>query len=531
LSAAKVLWASGFAGACTMVVELGAVRMLAPWFGASAGVWTNVIGVILLALALGYLLGAALATRPRPERSLAWVLLCSAALTAWLPACASPICSLFLPRGVSLDGAADLWLWGSLASTLILFLPPALALGCIGPLAVECVALKGGVHAGRAGGQVLAASTLGSLAGTFATTHALIPLWGIRVSFVAAASLLFVLGVVLAWSSTAPRVRADVMLWLLSTGALAAAWRWSDLRRPQPSEGVTLLAEQDSKYQALRVVQDERWGEPMRMLQVNEGLDSFQSVWTAKPGLLGPGFYYDLFALPAWWSKASARWKVAVLGLGAGTTFRVLEGASPPGVELDLTGVEIDERVIELGREWFELAPRHRVLAGVDGRSALGLLERDFDLIVLDAYAHQVEIPAHLATQEALSEMRAHLSPGGWLAINVGGFGFDDPVVAAVGNTLAAVFPGASVACRVPSSRNFVLFGRSGAAIPTPNDAQWWFEGDVARELSSSLSLPDMRRAFTHDDTRLTLRDDRSPLDVLQRQSLEQARERMVATR
>jgi hypothetical protein len=40
-----------------------------------------------------------------------------------------------------------------------------------------------------------------------------------------------------------------------------------------------------------------------------------------------------------------------------------------------------------------------------------------------------------------------------------------------------------------------------------------------------------MRRAFTHDDTRLTLRDDRSPLDVLQRQSLEQARERMVATR
>jgi spermidine synthase len=417
-----------------------------------------------------------------------------------------------------------------------LFLPPALALGCIGPLAVECVAQSSsarssGAHAGRAGGQVLAASTLGSLAGTFATTHALIPLWGIRVSFVAAASLLFALGVALAWSSSAARGRAGALLLLLSGGALATAWRWSELRRPQPGEGVKLLAEQDSKYQALRVVQDERWEVPMRMLQVNEGLDSFQSVWTPKAGLLGTGFYYDLFALPAWWSQASGRWKVAVLGLGAGTTFRVLEGASPPGVELDLTGVEIDERVVALGRQWFELGARHRVLSGVDGRSALGLFERDFDLIVLDAYAHQVEIPAHLATREALTEMRAHLAPGGWLAINVGGFGFDDPVVAAVGNTLAAVFPGSNLACRVPSSRNFVLFGRNAAAIPGPGDAAWWFEGDVARELASPLSLPDMRREFVHDETHLTLSDDRSPLDRLQRQSLEQARERMVAAR
>ncbi|MDP6370755.1 MAG: hypothetical protein QF615_14190, partial [Planctomycetota bacterium] len=35
-----VLGAVFCAGAGTMVVELAAVRLLAPWFGASTGVWT-----------------------------------------------------------------------------------------------------------------------------------------------------------------------------------------------------------------------------------------------------------------------------------------------------------------------------------------------------------------------------------------------------------------------------------------------------------------------------------------------------------
>ena len=59
------------AGAGTMVVELAAVRLLAPWFGASSAVWTNVIGVVLLALSLGYLLGARWSNSERPLQRLA----------------------------------------------------------------------------------------------------------------------------------------------------------------------------------------------------------------------------------------------------------------------------------------------------------------------------------------------------------------------------------------------------------------------------------------------------------------------------
>jgi len=47
-------------GGVILVVELSAVRLLAPWFGASSQVWTHVIGVILLALSAGYALGSRL---------------------------------------------------------------------------------------------------------------------------------------------------------------------------------------------------------------------------------------------------------------------------------------------------------------------------------------------------------------------------------------------------------------------------------------------------------------------------------------
>lgn len=524
-SASPILFVAGAAGACTMAVELAAVRLLAPWFGTSSRVWTNVIGVILLALSVGYLLGARLASSQRPRRALGWTLLAAALWTAWLPFLAGPVCRLFLPDGLGLDRAIELWTWGSLASTLVLFLPAALCLGCVGPLALEAVQRADGSSAGSAGGRVLGWSTLGSLIGTFVTTHVLVPWLGLSWTFLGVAALLFLLGAALALSE---RSRASAALGLL---ALGAAGGLSRLERGAPPTGVTVLEERESAYQSVRAIEDRRWGEPVRLLQVNEGLDSFQSVWKAQPGLLGPGYYYDLFALPAWWGGARGRWKVAVLGLGAGTTCRVLRGASPEGVELEIVGVELDPVVVELGERHFGLdASRERVISGVDARAALRTLERDFDLIVLDAYARQVEIPFHLSSEEALAEMRTHLAPGGWIALNVGGFGFDDPVVAALSGTLARAF-GAGVGYRVSASRNFVLFARHGGNVPVPDDAGFWFEGPVGEALLPSLSVRGSWSRLQPCSDALALRDDRNPIDELQMQSLEQARARLAAGR
>src|SRR5262245_45693578 len=99
-----LLWVA-LAGAATMSVELSAVRMVSPWFGASSVVWTNVIGVILLALALGYLAGARWAGRKSIELCLALALGASAVFTALLPWLAAPVCRWFMPEGLPLEQA------------------------------------------------------------------------------------------------------------------------------------------------------------------------------------------------------------------------------------------------------------------------------------------------------------------------------------------------------------------------------------------------------------------------------------------
>jgi hypothetical protein len=167
------------------------------------------------------------------------------------------------------------------------------------------------------------------------------------------------------------------------------------------------------------------------------------------------------------------------------------------------------------------------VVSGRDARAALRVLPGDFDQIVLDAYAHQVEIPAHLCTREFFELASRHLAPGGWVAVNVGGFGAEDPVVRAVAETLAAVFS-ESLAVRIPSSRNYVLFARRGAPPPVPGQPGWSFGGPLSGLYLPGLTLPGAVTRF-EGAGELLLTDDRCPMDLLQRRSLAQGRERLGA--
>ena len=529
---AGLLAVVAFAGAGTMVVELAAVRVLAPWFGTSATVWTNVIGVVLLALALGYLLGSRLAALPGPGRRLGWSLVLAAVAVAWLPALANPIAGYFLPPGVTLDRAASLLMWGSLATSFVLFAPAALGLGCVGPLAVECVQQRSGGHAGTAGGAVLCASTLGSLAGTFGTTHYLVPVLGISLSFQLAGAVLALLGIV-----TLVMQRAR----LLAGGGVAilvlAAFLGPGYAQPPLAEDSTLLAAEQSAYQAVRVVERGEGADLSRQLQVNEGFDSFQSVWQPEPGLLPSGHYYNYFALPPWWSDARSPWRVLVLGLGAGSAWRVLSGTLPEGVQLEAQGVELDPIVVELARRWMELpedGPSSRAWSGWDARAALAAMDSKFDQIVLDTYANQMEIPAHLCSREFFELVEARLAPGGWLCINIGGFGTDDPVVRAVACTAAAAFGGDALVLRVPFSRNCVAFLRRDAAVPLPLHADWSIEaGSSARGRSVAALLGPVELDGAWEvlgpDREAPLTDDRNGIEVLQRESIRLAARRLDA--
>ena len=64
-----------FAGMSVMAVELGASRLLAPYFSSSQIVWTIIIGNIMIAMALDNIYGGKSADRsPDPDRLYARIL-------------------------------------------------------------------------------------------------------------------------------------------------------------------------------------------------------------------------------------------------------------------------------------------------------------------------------------------------------------------------------------------------------------------------------------------------------------------------
>ena len=54
-----------FGGFSVRVLDIVGARYLQPWFGGAFYVWTSQIGVVMLALALGYAIGGKLADRWR----------------------------------------------------------------------------------------------------------------------------------------------------------------------------------------------------------------------------------------------------------------------------------------------------------------------------------------------------------------------------------------------------------------------------------------------------------------------------------
>jgi spermidine synthase len=436
VSDARLTAVAALTGAAVMMLELMGVRLAAPWFGQSQLVWTNVIGVVLAALAAGQWLGGRWAEgRSGPGPSA--LLVAAGAFALAQPDLVSWLAPRVLPDELSLLEAHPFVTWGSLLVSLLVLGVPMLALGGVTPWLVR-LSLEAQSAPGRVAGRLLGAGTLGSLLGTFGASHLLLP-------WVGSAGTVRLAGVLLLGAAfLAGRPRAALAAWLLLP---LATWT---LPAPPALDG--LLETRETAYQWARVVEHD---DGARVLLLNEGLDSYHSLRPAE-GVLTGG-YYDAFLMPALVAPPSEDGEVDVLvvGLAAGTMAWQLERVAP---SIRVTGVEIDEEVVELGRSWFALPEDTRVHAGVDGRVAVASSPRRFGAILVDAYANQIYLPPHLTTVEFFSLLRERLIPGGCVALNVGGLSLEDPVVAAVAATLSQAFDVVQ-AGRVPGTRNVFLLG------------------------------------------------------------------------
>lgn len=179
------------AGAASLSIEFAASRLLAPYFGTSLFVWSNLIGLILLYLTIGYYLGGRLADR-YPQPAILYLLTGVASLLiALIPLAAYPVLSwsqfIFAsdPLGV---------FYGSLVSVILLFALPMILLGCVSPFAIR-LSMQQVVSSGRTAGQLYGISTIGSIFGTFFPVFVLIPDVGTNMTFITTALSLLVISI------------------------------------------------------------------------------------------------------------------------------------------------------------------------------------------------------------------------------------------------------------------------------------------------------------------------------------------------
>ena len=503
---------AGLIGFAVMGLEVTAVRLLAPHFGDTAYVWTNVIGVILVALALGAFFGGIMADKTAGPGRIAALLVIAGALTALAPVVASPLGAWLVPSDLLLDSAMSALVLGSLAATTLLFAPPVALVACVSPVLITLLARQDG-KVGRAAGLVSCAATVGSLVGTFAATHLLVPNLGSRGTVWACAGCLFAAALLC-------RARASGVVALVLLPVLPFLVP-EHLKEAGPGE--RLLAEVESSYQYLQVVEIEGSDPLQTNLKINEGLDSFHSVAYAGTAYTR-GSYYDYHVVAPLLAGDGAvpdGLRVLSLGEAAGSFGRLFGHVYP---ESSMDRVEIDPAVTALGADFFPGARPVGDEIAMDARIFVDNTDVDYHVVLVDAYEHQIYIPSHLASVEFFTGIAGVLHDGGIVSVNCGGSRFDDPVVRALCSTMAAVF-GEAHAFRVPRSRNFVLMARKEGSFAPGVLA------DVSTddpELAAILGQMSSEDAWRVPARGAVLSDDRPYLDQLQEEFYSRGREQPV---
>jgi predicted MFS family arabinose efflux permease len=196
IATALFVFLGGFA---VMVLEIIGTRYLAKDFGGSFYVWISQIGVILIALALGYAIGGALADRFQRAGFLAVPMAVAGLFIFFIPKFSPPLLAAIVNRHPLGQDIPLLWikLDPVLGSAVVFFLP-CFVLAVISPYMVR-VAARRLDRVGTISGLVYAASTVGSIAGVFVSGYIFIDYLSVTTIFQATGLVtLFLAGLSLA---------------------------------------------------------------------------------------------------------------------------------------------------------------------------------------------------------------------------------------------------------------------------------------------------------------------------------------------
>lgn len=277
-----------------------------------------------------------------------------------------------------------------------------------------------------------------------------------------------------------------------------------------------LTYEGESIYNYLQVSETDR-----QVVLSTNVLFGVQSLYMKEGGLTGMYYDYAMAAPLMVPDKPVEDMNVLILGMGTGTyatQCRKYFG------DMNIEGVEIDEKITELSREYFSL-PEDVKVTTYDGRAFLQAVETTYDVIMVDAY-QDITIPFQMSSVEFFTMVKDHLKDGGVMVVNMNMHGNKEgDINQYLADTIANVFDNV-YSVDVAGSTNRELFASQHSDMIE-------VLSDHVENLSDAGLQNMMRRvadnsvAYATGDYLMT--DDKAPVELLGMQVIDQLIQEEVA--
>jgi spermidine synthase len=385
---------------CTLVIEMVAGRILAPFVGVSIYTWTSIIGVILAGISIGAYIGGKLVDRFPFRKTLGWLLLLSgiAALTI------IPLTNLIASYRFNLPLMVRIFI----VTTVIFFLPGCI-LGTISPVVVR-LTLKNLDNAGNVIGKIYAVSTLGAIIGTFATGFLLISWMGTR-------SIILTMGIILImaalFSGALFKTRKAIAVFIII--AAPCIWGVYAFAFKIPLRENTYFYK-ESDYYTIKLMTTTSSDQKTSLKAMV--LDNLIHSYVCLEDPLHIEYEYERIYSDVlkWKFKKDENFKSLTIG-GGGYTFPRYMEIVYPKAQIDV--VEIDPEVTNIVYKHLGLSADTRIKSfNTDGRWFVMNCKEKYDLIFTDAY-NDLSIPYHLTTKEFVAQLKSILNPDGLIMSNI----------------------------------------------------------------------------------------------------------------
>ena len=351
---------------------------------------------------------------------------------------------------------------------------------------------------------------MGSIIGTFVPTFVTIPAVGTSITFLIFSGILILLSVIyfICQHTGKKKIAASVLIFILCCG-LGYSDSFAFWQKDLTYEG-------ESIYNYLQVSETDR-----QVVLSTNVLFGVQSLYMKEGGLTGMYYDYAMAAPLMVPDKPVEDMDVLILGMGTGTyatQCRKYFG------DMNIEGVEIDEKITELSREYFSL-PEDVKVTTYDGRAFLQAVDTAYDVIMVDAY-QDITIPFQMSSVEFFTMVKDHLKDGGVMVVNMNMHGNKEgDINQYLADTIANVFDNVYTV-DVAGSTNRELFASQHSDMIE-------VLSDHVENLSDAGLQNMMQRVADNSSAYVTgdylMTDDKAPVELLGMQVIDQLIQEEVA--